>query len=161
MARTFLASKDDQERPYTLLSIGGHALLLPQSEIRILAPVQDIKSVGQGASRVVGWLPFAGRHWPVYCLDEALHPLPYLPAGQRICALVKLNTSFFGLVCTHVAPVQGSALRIWPIPAAMAISTSPLQGLSRYADQVALVSTAAALAVLLGVSNTAKPTRQA
>jgi hypothetical protein len=160
MARTFLASKDEQERPYTLLAIGGHALLLPQSEIRILAPVQDIKSVGQRASRVVGWLPFAGRHWPVYCLDEALHPLPHLPSDQRICALVKLNTTYFGLVCTHVAPAQGSALRIWPVPAAMAMPDSPLQGLSRYADQVALVSTAAALAVLLGVSDAGKPTRQ-
>jgi hypothetical protein len=161
MAQTFSAPKDDQERPYTLLSIGGHALLLPQSEIRILAPIQDIKIVSQCASGAVGWLPFAGRRWPVYCLDEALHPLPYLPSGQRICALVKLNASYFGLVCAHVATVQGSALRIWPIPAAMAMPDSPFQGLSRYADQVALVSTAAALAVLLGVNDAAKPTRQA
>ena len=161
MAQTFLAPQDDQERPYTLLSIGGHALLLPQSEIRLLAPVQDIKIVGQRASGVIGWLPFAGRRWPVYCLDEALHPLPHLPSGQRICALVKLNTSYFGLVCTHVDPVQGSALRIWPVPVAMGMPDSPLQGLSRYADQVALVSTAAALAALLGVNDTAKPTRQA
>jgi CheW-like domain len=161
MAQTFSAPQDDQERPYTLLSIGGHALLLPQSEIRILAPIQDIKIVSQCASGVVGWLPFAGRRWPVYGLDEALHPLPYLPAGQRICALVKLNTSYFGLVCTHVATVQGSALRIWPIPAAMAMPDTPFQGLSRYADQVALVSTAAALAVLLGVPDAAKSTRQA
>jgi hypothetical protein len=161
MAQTCSAPKDDQERPYILLSIGGHALLLPQSEIRILAPMQDIKIVGQRASAVVGWLPFAGRRWPVYCLDETLHPLLHLPSGQRICALVKLNTTYFGLVCTHVAPVQGSALRIWPVPAAMAMPDSPLQGLSRYADQVALVSTAAALAVLLGVDDAAKPTRQA
>ena len=97
----------------------------------------------------------------MYCLDEALQPLPHLPSGQRICALVKLNTTYFGLVCTHVAPVQGSALRIWPVPAAMAMPDSPLQGLSRHADQVALVSTAAALAVLLGVDDAAKPTRQA
>jgi hypothetical protein len=97
----------------------------------------------------------------VYGLDEALQPLPYLPAGQRICALVKLNTSYFGLVCTHVATVQGSALRIWPIPAAMAMPDTPFQGLSRYADQVALVSTAAALAVLLGVPDAVKSTRQA
>jgi hypothetical protein len=161
MARTFLVPKDGQERHYTLLSIGSHALLLPQSEIRILAPVQDIKIVGQGTSRVIGWLPFAGRHWPVYCLDETLHPLPHLPSGQRICTLIKLNTSYFGLVCTHVAPVQGSALRIWPVPTAMAKPDSPLRGLSRYGEQVVLLSTAAALAVLLGVSDAAKPARQA
>jgi hypothetical protein len=161
MTQTFPAPQDDQERPYTLLSIGGHALLLPQSEIRILAPVQDIKIMGQRASGVIGWLPFAGRRWPVYCLDEALHALPHLPPGQRICALVKLNTSYFGLVCMQVVTVQGSALRIWPVPAAMAIPDSPLQGLSRHADRVALVSTAAALAVLLGVNDAAEPMRQA
>lgn len=54
MTQTFPTSKDDQERPYILLSIGGHALLLPQSEMRILAPVHDIKIVGQRASGVVG-----------------------------------------------------------------------------------------------------------
>jgi hypothetical protein len=161
MAQTFPTSQDHQEWPYILLAIGGHALLLPQSEIRILAPVHDIKIVDQRASGVVGWLPFAGRRWPVYCLDEALHPLPHLLPGQRICVLVKLNTSSFGLVCAHVAMVQGSALRIWPVPAAMAMPDSPIQGLSRHADRVALVSTAAALAVLLGVSDAAESTRQA
>jgi hypothetical protein len=161
MTQTLPTSQDDQERPYILLSIGGHALLLPQSEIRLLAPVHDIKIVDQRARGVVGWLPFAGRRWPVYCLDEALHPLPHLPPGQRICALVKRNTGYFGLVCAHVAMVQGSALRIWPVPAAMAMPDSPLQGLSRHADRVALVSTAAALAVLLGVSDAAESTRQA
>jgi hypothetical protein len=161
MTQPFPIPKDDQAQPYALLSIGGHALLLLQSEIRILAPVHDIKIAGQRPSGVVGWLPFAGRRWPVYCLDEALHPLPHLPSGQRICALVKLNTSYFGLGCEHVATVQGSALRIWPVPAAMAMPDSPLQGLSRYADRVALVSTAAALAVWLGVNDAAEPTRQA
>jgi hypothetical protein len=161
MTQPFPIPKDDQAQPYALLSIGGHALLLLQSEIRILAPVHDIKIAGQRPSGVVGWLPFAGRRWPVYCLDEALHPLPHLPSGQRICALVKLNTSYFGLGCEHVVTVQGSALRIWPVPAAMAMPDSPLQGLSRYADRVALVSTAAALAVWLGVNDAAEPTRQA
>ena len=161
MAQTLPDPKADQERPYTLLSIGGHALLLPQSEICTLAPIQDLSLVGRRASGVVGWFPFAGRRWPVYCLDEALHALPHLPPGQRICALVKLNTGYFGLVCTHVALVPGSTVRIWPIPAAMAMPDLPLQGLSRYADRVALVSTAAALAALLGASEAVEPKRQA
>ena len=161
MAQTFPATKADQERPYTLLSIGGRALLLPQSEICTLAPIQDLSLVGRRANGVVGWLPFAGRRWPVYCLDEALHPLSHLPPGQRFCALIKLNTIYFGLVCAHVAIVPGSAVRIWPVPAAMAMPDSPLQGLSRYADRVALVSTAAALAAVLGVSEAAEPRRQA
>src|SRR4051812_35005717 len=79
MASTFPASKADQERPYALLSMGGHALLLPQSEIRTLAPIQDISLGGRRASGVVGWFPFAGRRWPVFCLDEALQPRPHLP----------------------------------------------------------------------------------
>ena len=61
MAQTFPATKADQRRPYTLLSIGGHAILLPQSEICTLAPIQDLSLVGRRASGVVGWLPFAGR----------------------------------------------------------------------------------------------------
>jgi hypothetical protein len=161
MVQTFPATKASQERPYTLLSIGAYALLLPQSEIRTLASIQDISLVGQRASGMVGWLPFEGRHWPVYCLDEALHPLPHLPPRQGLCALVKLNASYFGLVCAHVAIVPGSEVRIWPVPAAMAMPDSPLQGLSRHADSVALVSTAAALAALLGVSEATEPTRKA
>jgi hypothetical protein len=161
MAQTFPATKADQRRPYTLLSIGGHAILLPQSEICTLAPIQDLSLVGRRASGVVGWFPWAGRRWPVYCLDEGLHPLPHLPPGQRLCALVKLNTSYFGLVCAHVAIVPGSAVRIWPVPTAMAMPDSPLHGLSRHADSVALVSTAAALATVLGVSEAAEPRRQA
>src|SRR5215471_2714327 len=161
MAQTSPATKADQGRPYTLLSIGGHAILLPQSEICTLAPIQDLSLVGRRASGVVGWFPFAGRRWPVYCLDEALHALPHLPPGQRICVLVKLNTGYFGLVCAHVALVPGSTVHIWPVPAAMAMPDLPLQGLSRYADRVALVSTAAALAALLGASEAVEPKRQA
>ena len=161
MAQTSPATKADQGRPYTLLSIGGHAILLPQSEICTLAPIKDLSLVGRRASGVVGWFPLAGRRWPVYCLDEALHPLPHLLPGQRLCALVKCNTNYFGLVCAHVAIVPGSAVRIWPVPAAMALPDSPLQGLSRHADSVALVSTAAALAAVLGVSEAAEPRRQA
>jgi hypothetical protein len=161
MAQTFPATKAGQERPYALLSIGGCALLLPQSEMRTLASIQDLSLVGQRASGVVGWLPFAGRRWPVYCLDEALHPLTHLPPRQGLCALVKLNASYFGLVCAHVAIVPGSEVRIWPVPAAMAMPDSPIQGLSRHADSVALVSTAAALAALLGVSEATEPTRKA
>lgn len=161
MAQAFPVPQNDPERPYMLLAIGGYALLLPQSEIGTLAPVQDIKMVGQRASGVVGWLPFMGRRWPVYCLDEAWRALPHLLSGQRICALVKLSTGYFGLVCAHVALVPGSALHIWPVPAAMAIPDSPLQGLSRYADCLALVSTAAALAAVLGVSEATGPRSQA
>ena len=161
MAQAFPAAKADQGQPYTLLSIGGHAILLPQSEICTLAPIKDLSLVGRRASGVVGWFPLAGRRWPVYCLDEALHPLPHLPPGQRLCALIKLNASYFGLVCAHVAIVPSSEVRIWPVPAAMAMPDSPLQGLSRHADSVALVSTAATFAALLGVSEATEPTRKA
>ena len=161
MAQTFPATKASQGQPYALLSIGGYALLLPQSDIRTLASMQDISLVGQRASGMVGWLPFEGRRWAVYCLDEAFRPLPHLSPGQRLCALVKLNTSYFGLVCAHVAIVPSSEVRIWPVPAAMAMPDSPLQGLSWHADSVALVSTAAALAALLGVSEATEPTWKA
>jgi hypothetical protein len=161
MAQAFPAPQNDQDRPYTFLSIGGHALLLPQHEMGILAPVQDIKTVGQRASGAVGWLAFMGRRWPVYCLDEAWRLRPHLAPGQRICALVKLGTGYFGLVCAHVALVPGSALHIWPVPAAMTIPDAPFHGLSRYADRVALVSTAAALAAVLGVSEVPGPGPQA
>src|SRR5262249_26741739 len=160
MAQTFPATKADQERPYTLLSIGGHALLLPQSEIRTLAPIQDISLVGQRDSGMVGWLPFAGRRWPVYCLDVALDPLPRRLSGHRICALVELISSHFGVVCLHVVIFPGSAVHFFPVPASMAVPDWPLQGLSRHADSVALVSTAAALAALLGVNEAAEPTRR-
>jgi hypothetical protein len=120
MTQTSPATEAGQARLYTLLSLGSRTLLLPQSDIRTLASVQDISLAGQRTSGVVGWLPFAGRRWPVYCLDEALHARPDLPPGQRICALMRLDHGYFGLVCAHVALVQGATLHIRPIPAAMA-----------------------------------------
>jgi len=65
------------------------------------------------------------------------------------------------MIQAHVAIVPGSEVRICPVPAAMAMTDSPLQGLSRHADSVALVSTAAALAALLGVNEATEPTRKA
>ena len=158
MAQTSSETTTGQNRPYVLLSIGSHALLLPQSEVCTLASVQDIRLGDQGAHGVVGWLAFAGRPWPVYCLDEALHPLPHIPPGQRICALVRLNQGYFGLVCAHVTMLQGAAVHIRPVPAAMATPDSPLRGLIWQANSVGLVSTAAALGALLGVSEAVAPT---
>jgi hypothetical protein len=154
MAQTCPATPAGQDRLYTFLSIGRHALLLPQSDIRTLAPVQDISLVGQRASGAVGWIFFAGGRWPVYALDEALQTRPDIPLDQRICALLRLNTGYYGLVCAHVTLVQGAGLHIRPVPIAMAMPDSPVEGLVWYADRPGLVSTAAALAALLGVRET-------
>lgn len=154
MVQTLPGTGTGQDWHYALLSLDGCALLLPQNEIRILELVLDISTAEQPVNGV-GWLSFEGGCWPVYCLDGGLNPLLMPPAAQRICALLSLEDSYFGLICADVTTVQGSEVRVRSLPMAMSRSDSPLCGLALHGDRVGLVSTAAALARLLGVCEAA------
>ena len=141
-----LPSRDAVYNPfYALLSLESRALLLPQREIRSLEPALDIKTE-EPPDQGVGWLSFEHRDWPVYGFDEGLNPLSLLPASQRCCALLSLEDSYWGLLCTTVATVASSDLHIHPLPASMLTPSSPLSGVAVYGDGVAVVSTASALA---------------
>ena len=140
----------DIDQLYALLSLHHHALLLPQGDIRTLESVLDMNLGGQLANSV-GWLPFEGDRWPVYGLDEGLNPCSGLPETQRLCALLSVESGYFGLLCQNIATLPGSAVRIRPLPTAMIKSGSPLRGLALYGDRVGLVSSAEALATFLDV----------
>jgi hypothetical protein len=148
MAPQPTVSHTDQQPLYARLLLGRQFLLLPQSDIRILESVLDVDTAAQPVNGV-GWLPFEERQWPVYGLDAALRPLATIPFQQRVCALLTCAHGYFGLVCTDISTVQGSQIRIHPLPAAMASPHSPLCGLTLDHGRMCLVSTAAALARLL------------
>lgn len=148
MAPQRTVSDMDQNPLYTRLSLGHQALFLPQNDIRILESVLDVSTADRPVNGV-GWLRFEESRWPVYGLDEALRPLATLPFQQRICALLTCAHGYFGLMCTDVATLQGSQIRIRSLPAAMTSPNSPVCGLALDHGRVCLVSTAAALAGLL------------
>jgi hypothetical protein len=148
MAPQRRVSDTDQKPLYACLSLGRQALLLPQNDIRTLESVLDVSTADRPVNGV-GWLCFESSRWPVYGLDEALRPLLAIPLQQRICALLICAHGYFGLVCTDVATMQGSQIRIRSLPAAMVSPHSPVCGLTLDHGRVCLVSTAAALAELL------------
>lgn len=139
-----------QTRHYALLSLVNRALLLPQSEIRNLEPVLDLRTTDRPAQGV-GWIFFEHNDWPVYSLDDNLTPQSEPLATQRICVLVNYHDGYFGLMCRNVITLSGTVLRLWPLPAMMTSSESPIQGLARYENYTSLVSTAADLATYLQV----------
>lgn len=145
MAQALPVSDTGHNRSYVFLSLGDRALLLPQSEIRSLESALDVRTEAPPANGV-GWLSFENNDWPVYGFDKGLNPLSKLPSNQRCCALLSLEDGYFGLLCTNVATVAGSDLRVQSLPAAMSMPGSPLSGLAIYGDGVAVVSTTAALA---------------
>ncbi|ETW95159.1 MAG: hypothetical protein ETSY1_31845 [Candidatus Entotheonella factor] len=120
-------------------------LLLPQRDVRTLESVLDIHT-GHPPARGVGWLSYDHQEWPVYGMDAALNPVSDVPASQRICTLLILAEGYFGLLCSDITTVQGSAVEFRPLPPAMAKPNTPLSALALFRDRVGLVSTTMALA---------------
>src|SRR5687767_10550045 len=108
-------AQDNQHHSYALLTIEQRLLLLPQSEVRTLESVLDIQ-VEHPPVHGVGWLSFEHQAWPVYGMDTAFNPLSEVPANQRICVLLTLVGGYFGLLCSDVTTVQGSAVDFRPLP---------------------------------------------
>ena len=144
------ATPDNQNQPHALLTIGQRMLLLPQREVRTLESVLDIRT-GHPPVHGVGWLSFEHQDWPVYGIDAALTPLTAVPASQRICVLLTLRSGYFGLLCSDVTTVAGSAVELQPVPQAMAKPQTPLCALALFDNRVGLVSSALDLSVYLRV----------
>lgn len=143
--------QDNRDRSYALLTLDQRTLLMPQSEIRTLESVLDIHT-GHPPVQAVGWLSFEQQDCPVYGMDAALAPLSEVPVSQRICVLLTLSQGYFGLLCSDIATLPGSAVEFRPLPAAMATPNTPLRALALFEGRVALVSTAMALAAYLSVN---------
>lgn len=129
MERISGAADTGQDRTYALLTIEHRKLLLPQSEVRTLESVLDIRTKHPPV-KGVGWLAFEQHHWTVHGMDASLNPLTEVPANQRICILLTLEEGYFGLLCTDVTTVQRSAVELQPLPLAMTMPHTPISSLA-------------------------------
>jgi hypothetical protein len=142
---------DDQNQSYVILTIEQRMLLLPQSEVRTLESVLDIHT-GQPPVHGVGWLSFEYQDWPVYGVDAALNPLSKVPDSQRICVLLTLAEGYFGLLCSDITTMHGSAVEFRPLPLAMAKPNTLLSALALFRDRIGLLSTGMSLSVYFSIN---------
>ncbi len=141
---------EEQATAYAMLTLDGRRLLLPQGDIRTLEPLADM-DIASPPDQGVGWIPFEGTQWPMYCLSGELSILGTIPPARRICVLLTLGDGYFGLLCDGLVALQGQAVEPSPLPACMARPGSPIEALVLQGDAMGLVSGAARLEAFLGV----------
>jgi hypothetical protein len=134
---------------YVIVTIGKLRLLLPQPHIYALEPALDVEPITGVA---VGQIRVENVHWPVYCLSEALTPIRTIPISRRICALLRIDSGLFGLLCDQLALSQWhNGLAILPLPDCMRTPASRLRGLAIQGKEVLGVVSAEDLHACIGV----------
>lgn len=135
-------------RNVVMLMIDGLKLILPQGDIRSVASVVDLdtRACAEGAA---GWISYAGRAWPAYCLSSELHLLEVEPMARRACALLALANGYIGLLCDDVRVLMNFSVQAFEVPPAMRQAASPLSGLLKYEEALACVSDAGRLAAFI------------
>jgi hypothetical protein len=129
---------------YCSLQWADIILLVPREELNSVESVLDI-ATEQATLGMNGWLFAREQHWLTYSLDRNLQPQAELPEERRMCALFTQAEFGFALTCTAVIPLD-RPLAAEPLPACLRKPYSPLTGLSRWGEQIALVTDSARLA---------------
>lgn len=135
---------------YTVLSIDGQRLLLPREEVRTLEPALD-RDPTDPLPGSVGWLPFVGERWPLYCLNSALDLLQKIPPQRQISVLLSDDRIALGLLCDEVTTLEHPRLSPQSIPACMQSPGLPWHSLLAVADGVECLTNSQRLAALVGL----------
>jgi hypothetical protein len=133
-----------------LLHFGRTRVALSGRAVRSLEAATDVVFSG-APSGVHGTIESHGVQWPVYALDEELAPLRDVPHERRTCALLATDHGLFGLLCDEAQVVPRHSVSAHPLPLAMRRPGSPLEGVLNIGEGVAVLSSARALAAVLGV----------
>lgn len=124
-----------------LLKINGLNLLLPQGEIRSLESSTDI-DVNAPALHSVGWIEYAQKHWPVYCLSEELTLMEIVPPERRACVMLLMGAGYIGIMCDDMLILKNFAAQSHELPLAMRLPDTPILHLVSYDQGIACVSNA-------------------
>lgn len=135
---------------WLVLAIAELRLALPQSEARQIELASDLQTE-DGDRPEAGWLPRrTGAAWPAYNLDPELRIQRPAPAGRRLCVFFGTRDDARGILCDRVWPLAADAdLRAEPLAGCMTGPLSPVAGLARFQDGVAVLTRAAALRAYL------------
>jgi hypothetical protein len=131
-----------------LLKIDRLNLLLPQVEIRTLESATDIDA-SSPALHSVGWISYARKRWPVYCLTEELALMAAAPAERRACAMLAMGAGYIGIMCDDMVILKEFSGQRYDLPQAMKLPNTPILHLAAYAEGIASVSNATRLTAYL------------
>jgi len=132
-----------------LLKINGLNLLLPQGDIRTLESASDIDFVAP-ALHSLGWIAYAQKRWPVYCLSEELSLMVNLPSERRACVMLAMGAGYIGLMCDDMLILKDFAAQQYEIPPVMIEPYTPILYLVTYAESIACASNAHRLTAYIG-----------
>jgi hypothetical protein len=127
--------------PAALLQIGGLNLLLPQSEIRTLESATDLEAAAP-ALHSVGWIVYAQKRWPVYCLSAGLALMDAAPPERRACAMLAMGAGYLGIMCDDMIMQKDFSPQSYELPVAMKLPATPILYLVDYEQGIACVSNA-------------------
>ncbi len=122
-----------------LLRIARLNLFLPQSDIVAIESKANVDPAAPGM-RSVGWIVYAQRRWPAYCLSEELSLLFQVPAGRRACVLLASSDGYVGVLCDEVRTSQEPAGPAYAIPDAMRSPDTPILGVTGMDSGIACFS---------------------
>ena len=121
------------ERNYVRLQCAAGNLLLPQEQVRGVAPALDARVGSNGVGEVV----LNGSRWPLYVLDEALMP----SAGNtefRFCVCLHDDDIAIALACAAFDILPPDDLQMLPLPDCMRNAGMPFHAMTRIADEPGL-----------------------
>jgi len=134
-------ARPDLNSTAALLKIDGLNLLLPQAEIRTLESATDVDTAAP-ALHSTGWIAYAQKRWPVYCLSDELSLLAAVPPERRACALLAMGSGYIGIMCDDMMILKNFAAQRHELPYAMRLPQTPLLYLVAYEQGIACVSNA-------------------
>lgn len=132
-----------------LLKINGLNLLLPQGEIRTLESATDVDVIAP-ALHSAGWVLYAQKRWPVYCLSDELALMPLVPPERRACAMLAMGAGYIGIMCDDMLILKDFAAQRFELPVAMKLPDTPIMHLVAYEQGIACVSNAKRLTAYIG-----------
>jgi hypothetical protein len=127
-----------------LIKIGSLNLLVPQSDIRTLESSTDVDAVAP-ALHSAGWISYANKRWPVYCLSDELELMQEVPAERRACAMMAMGAGYIGIMCDDMLVLKDFSAQRYELPVVMRLPVSPILYLVAYEQGIACVSTAGRL----------------
>lgn len=121
------------ERNYVRLQCAAGNLLLPQEQVRGVAPALDAR-VGNGG---VGEVILSGSRWPLYVLDEALMPSAR-DTEFRFCVCLHDDDIAIALAAAAFDILPSDDLQVLPLPDCMRNARLPFHAMARIADDAGL-----------------------
>lgn len=132
---------------YLNLLLQDLQLLVPQTDVHMLAPLADMQPPAPATGSSVGRFEQSAKVWPIYVLGSDLTPQPEIPDDYRIAVLLRHEAMPYGLLCRQAYLLEGSRIAPHPLPACMRTPQAPL--LALYGEEVHVLSSAKTLNRLL------------